>query len=387
MKLAKLRIENFRHLGTGGKPFELDFTDPLGRVRDFTLLIGPNTSGKTTVLDAIAAALGPNLELPTLRQDFQLSPHTIVAQGALRTRITCVIRFDHEEVETARALHQLYERPVQVPDVNEVELTWTYPDPNQRSRWGFTSCQPSLGWTLFKARVLVARLLASGRVTWDWFRRAGHVFTFDQDRTGFGKTVSREVWNIIHGREFDTEPEQDDNSPRSPTSPRTTDPRATDRRTSDPRTILIDLAIQSRVPSVSGGDHAGGAFAGIKKLFNDLCAPHQLIGAKRDALNEFDIYFRDERQEYGYQGLSSGQRIALLLMIRFASEHIHNSIVLIDELELNQHPIWQRRLLHLLPKMGERNQIIATTHSPYLRDAVPPHAVIELGGIDDAGGR
>ena len=105
-----------------------------------------------------------------------------------------------------------------------------------------------------------------------------------------------------------------------------------------------------------------------------------------DELDELDIYFSDGRHEYRYDGLSSGEKMTLLLLIRFASEHIHRSIVLIDELELNQHPIWQRRLLHLLPKMGERNQIIATTHSPYLRDAVPPHAVIELGGIDDGTG-
>ncbi|HEY1186213.1 MAG TPA: ATP-binding protein [Gemmata sp.] len=102
MKLAKLQIENFRHLGTGGKPFELDFTDPLGRVRDLTLLVGPNTSGKTTVLDAIAAALGPILELPTLRQDFQLSPLAIVSQGEVRARVTCTVRFDEDEIRTAR---------------------------------------------------------------------------------------------------------------------------------------------------------------------------------------------------------------------------------------------------------------------------------------------
>ena len=33
MKLAKVRIENFRHLGTPEKPLELDFTDVLLPVR------------------------------------------------------------------------------------------------------------------------------------------------------------------------------------------------------------------------------------------------------------------------------------------------------------------------------------------------------------------
>ncbi|MFZ4816897.1 MAG: AAA family ATPase, partial [Phototrophicaceae bacterium] len=43
MKLKKLTIENFR----GIEHFEHDFTDELGRVRDLTVIVGPNGSGKT----------------------------------------------------------------------------------------------------------------------------------------------------------------------------------------------------------------------------------------------------------------------------------------------------------------------------------------------------
>jgi DNA repair exonuclease SbcCD ATPase subunit len=67
MKLAKMQVENFRHLGSREKPFVLDFTDALGRVRDFTLLVGPNASGKTTILDAIALALGRSVGMASLR--------------------------------------------------------------------------------------------------------------------------------------------------------------------------------------------------------------------------------------------------------------------------------------------------------------------------------
>ena len=65
----------------------------------------------------------------------------------------------------------------------------------------------------------------------------------------------------------------------------------------------------------------------------------------------------------------------LLFLIRMATEHIHQSVVLVDEVELHQHPVWQRKLLHTLGLMGDGNQVIATTHSPYLREAAPRGAV------------
>ena len=83
MKLAKITLEDFRHLGTSSQPLELSFTDALGRVRDFTLLVGPNTSGKTTILDAIALALGRSVSMAALRPDFKVSPRTVVRRGAL----------------------------------------------------------------------------------------------------------------------------------------------------------------------------------------------------------------------------------------------------------------------------------------------------------------
>ena len=84
-----------------------------------------------------------------------------------------------------------------------------------------------------------------------------------------------------------------------------------------------------------------------------------------------------------YDGLSSGEKNVLLLLIRFVAERMNQSIVLIDELELNQHPLWQDKLVHLVPRMGDANQIIATTHSPYLRGAVAPEAVIDLGDLEE----
>ncbi|MEQ8785524.1 MAG: AAA family ATPase [Pirellulaceae bacterium] len=361
MKLARVQIENFRHLGGEGQPLVLDFTDAMGRVREFSLLVGPNTCGKTTILDAIAAAIGPTLQMPTLRRHFVRAPWAVVRRGALHAKVTCWLRFTTDEIEAVRHVFDLAELPHEVPNAQEVALTWEYPDPEGRSEHGYSTCEPGLGWTLLKGRYRIARLLSTRRVGWDWFEKVGGVFTFDQQRTAFAKTVSRRVWNIIHGT--------------MPTGTK-------DRRTSDPKTILLDLAVRSLVPPYR--DQQVSDFDRIKQRYSRVCAPHEIVGPIRDDdRGGLDILFSNGCDEYSYSGLSSGEQMVLLLLIRFVAEHMHQSIVLIDEIELNQHPIWQRKLLHLVPQMGDGNQIIATTHSPYLRDAVRPDSVVDLGSLDD----
>src|SRR5260370_13099007 len=267
MKLAKLQIENFRHLGSREKPFELDFTDALGRVREFTLLVGPNTCGKTTILDAIAAALGPSLGMPTLRPGFRLSPRTVVRRGALNAKVTCWLRFSSEEIAATRDIFRIAEIDQKVPEASEAKLSWTYPDPRPPSRFtslgaittttfnpnqiiyntnvsgrvlssgnplifpalsyyatspengppletGFSEHQPEDAWSLFLGRFPVAQLLSTGRADWSWFHKVGGVFTFDQERNGLGNTISQQVWNIIHGpaqaaREKEEDPNTD----------------------------------------------------------------------------------------------------------------------------------------------------------------------------------
>jgi predicted ATPase len=405
MKLARLQIENFRHLESREKPFELDFTDALGRVRDFTLLVGPNTSGKTTILDAIALALGRTVGMAALRSDFKLSPRTVVRRGELQAKVTCWLRFSTEEIAATRDIFKLGEISEKVPDSTEVKLTWYYPSPKKPSAasafttatvvgtpsgtinmpvpgfyswtpgnvtiattdrppsdYGVIRCEPERGWVLLHGREQAARLLATGRADWSWFDRVGGVFTFDQERTGLGKTISRQVWNIIHGTvEAAREKEE--------------------LRTTDPRTILIEMALQSLVPSIASKGQIPNDFQLIQERYARICAPRHIVGAVRDELGEFDVYFSDGENSYAYEGLSSGEKNVLLLLIRFVAERMHQSVVLIDELELNQHPLWQDKLVYLVPRMGEGNQIIATTHSPYLRGAVAPEAVIDLGDL------
>jgi energy-coupling factor transporter ATP-binding protein EcfA2 len=360
MQLAKVVIEDFRQF----RYKELDFTDALDRVRPLSLLVGPNTCGKTTILDAIAAALSPTLELPCTRPGFRLHPRTVVRRGALHATVTCRLRFSEDEITAAQELSRLAELRGEVPDERQVTLTWRYPDPHHRTAgFGFTRCEPKAAWRLLKGRVTAARLLSTQRVTRDWFKRVPGVFTFDQQRTGMDKIIPRMIWNLIHGL-------GDGDSAET-----------AERRTSDPGTILLSLAMQARL--ATAGSAVSRDFGLIQETYARICAPHRIGGVVLDDLGIFFLQFNDGHNDYGYEGLSSGEQMLLLFLIRMVTESIHRSIILIDELELHQHPIWQAKLLHLLPQIGEANQLIVTTHSPYLRDLVARDAVEDLGTLQD----
>lgn len=371
MQLARLVIENFRRIERA----ELDFTDALGRVRPMTLLVGPNGAGKTTVLDAIAAAIGPTTELPASRPRLQLSPARVVRKGALHATVTCWLRFSDEELAATREVFRLTESKLVVPDeAREVKLTWVYPDPDNRSRLGVSRCEPSLGWMPLKARVYTARLLRTGLAESGFFKQAGQIVTFDQTRTLFSKTIRRDIRDIIQG------PAADESD------------REGSRRTNDPRTLLLDLAVRSQFPPKGGGsdDH----FEQVKSRYSEVCSPRSITGLFTNERDQLDVQFSDGENEYGFDGLSSGEEVVLLFLIKLVSERVHRSVILVDEIELHQHPVWQVRLLDMLPRIGEHNQIIATTHSQYLRDVVSPRSVrdvtshagtVHLGALGDAG--
>jgi hypothetical protein len=340
----------------------------MGRVRDVAIIAGPNTCGKTTVLDALAFGLSYITGFSYSRPGFILTPSAIVRRGALQARVTTCIRFSQEEIETARRLYSLAEEndiAKGIPDVEEVTITWKYPDwDRQKYPSGYIHCEPREAWHIFKGRVRLAQLLPTGRVDWDWFNKVGGVFAFDQQRTGMGKIIPRDIWAIISGSgSGDTTSEE--------------------RRTSDPRVILLGLAVRSQFPP--SNEHQLDQYKLIQKRYEEICRPHRILRVERDELDQMEIVFSDGNYEYRYDGLSSGEQMLLLFLIRMVTDHVHQSIVFVDEIELHQHPLWQRKLLYLLPRIGVNNQIIATTHSPYLRDVLSRDAIIDLGELGDTG--
>ena len=91
--------------------------------------------------------------------------------------------------------------------------------------------------------------------------------------------------------------------------------------------------------------------------------------------------------------LSGGYRIILGLAAdlarRMAQGNPHRgdplaceAIVLIDEVELHLHPAWQQRVLADLRRTFPNTQFIVSTHSPQVLTSVPPRQIVELSRED-----
>lgn len=366
MKLEKILIENFR----GIEHLELDFQDELGRVVDVVPVVGPNTSGKTSILDAITVCLGPGTEIWTMRPDLVYSPTSLVRRGSVRARVTGTVRFSDAEIARTREIFERTGSPdaSKVPSANQVTVHWEYPDPGGKHELGLTRHEPHFAYLLFKGRKMAARNLHAPGISAGSLRDLGGVFMFDQKRTGLGQRTNPAEARMRPGQ---GRARGDEAGLRT--------------HTRDPRRILIEIASRAQAPQATGAPQRED-FARLCELYARVCQPHRIKGLFNTETG-LDMEFEGPHGLYLFDGLSSGQIMLLMLLLQFARNRIHRSIVLIDELELHLHPLWQSRLYQSLPELGAGNQIFFTTHSTHIRDLIRGTYLHCTGELGDAAAR
>ncbi|MEZ4296525.1 MAG: AAA family ATPase [Polyangiaceae bacterium] len=358
MKIHKVTIENFRGIEKGHFSFCIPGTD---EPRRLTGMIGPNMSGKTTVLDAIHLAyeIISQRRAPRVRPELNPDDPALRPDPHLPLRIGLDFSLHEGELEAIRDVHQkLGDPPHQLAsELYSVVVRWPPKDGVEGIQSVLESASPWGANFLLRGRAL-ARVAKSKRLmTEEIFDRVGGVLYLDQHRS-----VALAVPS------FRTAPEEEL------------------REEARSRDVLPWLELQSRLdekwdPATQGKS----SWSRVKEGFSMLAAPSEIDDVK--AFDEgFDIRFRQGNRYYYTAGLSYGQSQILRLVTNMTAFRATRSVILIDEMELHLHPRWQRKLVHFMRKGGGGdNQFIVTTHSESVASYLHPDEVMKLGELDEPG--
>lgn len=94
----------------------------------------------------------------------------------------------------------------------------------------------------------------------------------------------------------------------------------------------------------------------------------------------------DGTEKHRLDQLSSGEKSLVQLFLRIGAHTTLNTLILIDELDVHLHSIWQHGILHLLKQLVRENPgvtVIASTHSREILGAFPmdiPEQGVRKGG-------
>jgi len=327
VKLLELALENFRGAPDGVTSFVHPST---GKPHDLTLITGGPASGKTSILEAIAAVkeivggYGPPPDTARLRRS-----------GATSGKIAATWLLTESEAEKADV-----KGPTQVTEVSLADGPLPLFDPGVRALFAVYAPDASKGkFELFPANRRISLLPAPPR------RPASD---FADARLRLSKDPAKYAGL---------------------------------------RAALLDLALRDAMQAAERLGARGvvtrweqpDSFASIKRSLSALAPWLRLAFVRQEGSAATVRFVRDNGAELELEDLSEGEQQALLFAVVFDRIGLARSIVLIDQPELCIHPDQQASFLRTLGGLGVDNQIIAATTSAHILSGASPQQVIRLG--------
>lgn len=350
MKITQLQLERFKRFREN---FVLDFTDPDSNLPlDLVVLVGENGSGKSSVFQAIAITLG--LATSTIKKPedfsypgFEYKSISAAYRGYANIRLT--VQFEIPEIDAThdyyrKSSYSTHENAVEPGNSKVVILSFSNsPDVEYPVQGYFPEQQRSNAAAVFQFRGRqYAFSILSQRIP-NMFENVGGFFWYDEQRTTSSfNPATYGGYNSGYSSAY---------------NPELSSVAAT-------RQLLANWNAES--------SRKKNKFTRLQELYS-LAFPGRKLSRVGETfgLQPPPIFFDDGNNEYELAEVSGGERALLPFLIDFANWGIHNSIILIDELELHLHPPLQQTLLTLLPRLGKNNQFFITTHSDAIAALVP----------------
>jgi hypothetical protein len=363
MKVESISIHNFKRFDD----LEVTFSNStLHEVSNRFLILGDNGTGKTSLLQAIALplALATRQIQDILGFDWVgFMPGRYLRWG--RPRIELVVSFGDEEIDITRQLaRRWYEA---LPE--DVQQRQSYVEPADsrlvRLMMDGERCRAKTHaeYLQFQGRYYARRLLATDSSVRSLFSKLPGVFWFDQFRN---------LGSPLHPSDADWD------GPGNGTGRVSYDFGVARLRRylngwklaqqSRERPYQIDYLME--LENLYKRVFKGRSFAGVEPM-PDINSPTP---------EDFYFLLNDGHRHYDVVEMSAGEQAVFPILYEFVRQQIANSVVLIDEIDLNLHPPVAQLLVTQLPKIGPSCQFILTTHGEAVSQIIGQDETYRLPG-------
>lgn len=354
MKIQNLHLKNFKKF----KEKNLEFCDTeTGLAKNLIVLVGKNGSGKSSILQAIAALLASatgRLQSPAHLKWPGFDWNLANAAWSPPLEIELQVSFSPDEIQ---ATQEYFEQTPLALETDAIR-----PDSNRNvtlkldmASLQVTAKSPSEFYQ-FRGRDYARMIFKKATKGFAIFKRVGTTFWYTEHRTINSLTPLIEQGKEIH---FDMD--------------------LLRRRLSDL------MGFHERIKRGEWQLQLGqrDIYADLAKAYKTVFPNRSFYGpAPRadidEVLAEPWFYLHDGNRPYELGEMSGGERAIFPILLDFANWNIHNSVILIDELELHLHTPLQHGLLRALRGLGENNQFIVTTHSNAIAAVTPKDSLYRL---------
>ncbi len=347
MKVKSLRLKGYKQF----RDREINFFDThTGLVNNLTVIIGENGCGKSSILQAIAAVLGTATGMLIQPSELEWSGFVYdkIHGNENPFLVELNVLFEEDELKaTAEFAKQLGYANIG----NDLE-TYLRLDFNKNKVLG----KSTRNYNQFKGRNYAITIRKNHPDTWDNFQRVGTVLWYTEQRTATSlNKETAEDKPIV----FDYETLR--------------------------RRLQTFYVFHNNLKEYNFQMRKGqrDVYAKLSELYSKVFQGRKMVGFNPSRSINFNeeppFYFSDANNNlYELAEMSAGEKAVFPILLDFAYWQIHNSVVLIDEIELHLHPPLQQSLLRVLANEGSNNQFIITTHSDYVVAVFPESSIIRL---------
>ena len=371
MKVDRIHIRNFKRFQDLDASFRNDAVDaPVGR----RLVLGDNGSGKTTFLQAVALPLALATKQIRDLEDFDWSG--FVAGRHFRwgpPQIEVDVLFTPEELTATQEAALRWDESRSAVDRLERPLILPGNSPRVRLHLDGASCRANTPeeYFQFSGRYYARQLLKRDASVRSLFRSLPGAFWFDQYRN-LSAGYLRSPQHLQGGNgSSDVDAGMSQSRVAQVVGVEQLRKHLTGwwiaqqyRPADDPNNWL------TRLESLYQQAFPGRSFAGLEPM----------PGAAAPSSDDYYFLLTDGNRTYDLAEMSAGEQAIFPILFEFTRLSIANSVVLIDEVDLNLHPPAAQRLIRLLPRLGGDCQFVLTTHSDAVSEVIGPHDTYRLPG-------